>query len=121
MDDEAIVGVSERPDHHLATYFVAVDRPRRPSAPTPRAASGASAAPRVVGGDRLADEEQAGENVEPVARPGGADQRSDLAGGQVGEHVRPESVGDGGERVAGVVERLAGASDVVRARRRPQR
>ena len=69
---------------------------------------------RVVGGDRRADEEQAHEDVEPVARPGGADQRSDLAGGQVGEHVRPEPVGDGSQCVTGVVECLPGASGVVR-------
>ena len=71
--------------------------------------------PRLVDGDRRADEEQPSENVEPVAGPGGADQRSELTGGQVGEHVRPETFGDGGEGVAGVIERPTSAADVIRA------
>ena len=70
---------------------------------------------RTGGGDvdGLADEEQAGEHVKPISGPCRPYQRSDLSRGELGEQLGPEALGDRRQRVAGVVERLAGTPHVV--------
>ena len=112
MGDEPIVGITERSDHDRPADVIAVDGDQAAGDPL-LDRQRASAAPCIGDGHRLADEEQAGEHVEPIARPRGAHERRQLAGGQVGEHVGAEPLGDRGERVAGVVERLAGPPHVI--------
>ena len=62
---------------------------------------------------RFSDEEHTGEHVESVAATRRVDERCDLAGGQVGEDVGTQPLRHRSQRVAGAVERLAGAANVV--------
>ena len=112
VGDEPIVGITERSDHDAASGVVAVDGDHTAGDPLlerqrcERMTRGGDA-------DRLADEEETGEHVELITRPGGAHEWGQFAGGEVGEGVRAEPLGDRGQRVAGSVERLAGSPYVV--------
>ena len=75
--------------------------------------SGASAGRAASTGTGSPTRNSAGEHVESVAATGRPHERCDLAGGQVGEDVGTEPLRHRRQRVAGVVERLAGAANVL--------
>ncbi len=104
--------IVERPDGKKAGDVLAVHPDGTPGSPLVQR-QGAQRVSRGWQRDRRPDHEQAQQRVERIACPGRPDQRRQLAPRGVREGVLAEPLGQGAEREAGRVERLARPPDCV--------